>query len=47
MPTNGLEEMERRAETVGSPWRIVAAITLCLVIAGSVIRKTTALMRRA
>jgi hypothetical protein len=46
MPQNGVEEMEKRAEAVGSQWRIVALVTVGFVVTKMLAGKIAGLLRR-
>lgn len=46
MPQNGLEEMEKRAEAVGSPWRILALVTFGVVVTKMLAGKIAGLLGR-
>jgi len=43
MPQNGVEEMEKRAEAVGSRWRILALVSFGIVVAKMIVSKIAGL----
>jgi hypothetical protein len=46
MPQNGVEEMEKRAEAVGSRWRVFALVSFGIVVAKMIVSKIAGLSGR-
>ena len=46
MPQNGVEEMEKRAEAVGSRWRILALVSFGIVVARMIVGRIAGLSGR-